>query len=211
MTDNVFVLNHPLAKTYLNKLRKQESDSETFRNQASKLGHMLALEASKDIKTQNSACHTPMCETQEAEIAERIGIVPILRAGISMVVPFLFFLPQAEVLFVGMYRNEETHEPTSYYNKLDESNMVDMAYIIDPMLATGGSAILTIEALKKWGVKNIKFCGIIGAPEGVQAIHEKHPEIDIHLAALDEKLNENAYIVPGLGDAGDRIFNTQKS
>lgn len=208
MSKNVFVLDHPLTGTYLNILRDKASSSDSVRNQVSKLSHMLALEATKDIKTEEISCQTPICTTKEKNLSEKIGIVPILRAGIGMVDPFLHFLPQAEVLFLGMYRNEETHEPVSYYNKLGDSDLVNTAYIIDPMLATGGSALLTIETIKNWGVENIKFCGIIGAPEGIKTIHDKYPEVDIHLASLDKKLNENAYIVPGLGDAGDRIFNT---
>ena len=117
-------------------------------------------------------------------------------------------LPQAQVWYLGMYRDHDTHEPVSYYNKLPTDNPVDVAYVLDPMLATGGSALVTIEAVKAWGVKQIKFIGLIGAPEGVSAVREAHPDVDIHLAALDEKLNENAYILPGLGDAGDRYFNS---
>lgn len=208
MTDNVFVLNHPLAKTYLRKLRDKDSSPETFRTQIKLLSAMLAVEATKDIKIKDTVCHTPICETYEKELGEKIGIVPILRAGIGMVDPFLSFLPQAETLFLGMYRDENTHQPKAYYNKLENSDIVETAYVIDPMLATGGSAIMTIDAIKSWGVEKIKFCGIIGAPEGVKALHNQHPDVDIYLAALDKKLNENAYIVPGLGDAGDRIFNT---
>lgn len=201
-------LDHPMTGTYLRALRDKDGSPETFRKQISKLGHMLALEVSKDVKTRAVTCETPLTTTEEHVLAENIGIVPILRAGIGMVEPFLDFLPDAEVLFLGMYRDEETHMPVSYYNKLSETALVDTAYIIDPMLATGGSALLTIKALKDWGVKTIKFCGIIGAPEGVKAVHDVYPDVDIYLAALDDHLNEHAYIVPGLGDAGDRIFNT---
>lgn len=208
MSENVFVLNHPLAGTYLGALRDKNSSSDVFRQQISRLGHMLALDVTRSLETESQSFNTPLCSTEEQVVFERIGIIPILRAGIGLVDPFLDFLPQAEVLFLGMYRNEETFQPVSYYNKLPEGNPVDVAYVIDPMLATGGSALVTIEAVRNWGVKNIKFAGIIGAPEGVKAVHDKFPEVDIYLAALDEKLNEHAYIVPGLGDAGDRIFNT---
>ncbi len=125
-----------------------------------------------------------------------------------MVDPFLDFMPKARTLFLGMYRDHDTHQPVHYYNKLKDTELVDIAYVLDPMLATGGSALGAIEALKEWGVKKIKFAGLIGATEGVQAVHDVYPEVDIYLAALDDKLNENAYIVPGLGDAGDRIFNS---
>ncbi len=208
MAENLYVLKHPLAGTYLKVLRDKNTHPELFRQQARRLGNMLALEATRDLKTRKEKFETPLCETEESVISERIGIVPILRAGIGLVNPFLDFLPNAEVMFLGMYRCEETFQPVSYYNKLPPDNPVDVAFIIDPMLATGGSALATLEAIKDWGVKTIKFAGIIGSPEGVNAVHEHFPEVDIHLAALDERLNENAYIVPGLGDAGDRIFNT---
>ena len=208
MSKNVFILDHPLAGSYLKLLRDKNSSPEVFRKQISRMVHMLAIEATCDLQTNQESCETPICQTQENVLSERVGLVPILRAGIGMVDPFLDFIPQAEVMFIGMQRDEETHQPIEYYNKLSQSKPMDTVYIIDPMLATGGSAILTIDAIKKWGAKNIKFVGLIGSPEGVEAVHNEFPEIDIHLAALDERLNENAYIVPGLGDAGDRIFNT---
>ncbi len=208
MPDNIFVLNHPLAGTFLRALRDKDSASETFRAQTTRLGRMLALEVTKDLATKEESCTTPMQQTTEKVISQSIGIVPILRAGIGMVDPFLDFMPEARVLYIGMYRDEETHKPVPYYNKLEDTQMVDVAYVIDPMLATGGSARSAIYALKEWGVKQIKFAGLIGAPEGVKALHAEFPDVDIHLAALDERLNDNAYILPGLGDAGDRIFNT---
>ena len=169
---------------------------------------MLTIDATKDLPTEGQTVTTPMCDTTEQVVTASIGVVPILRAGMGMVEPFLSIVPQAHVLALGMYRNEETHQPLAYYNKLDESPKVDHAFIVDPMLATGGSALMTIEALKDWGVTNIKFLGLIGAPEGVKAVHADHPDVNIYLAALDNHLNEDAYIVPGLGDAGDRLFNT---
>ncbi len=200
--------NHPLAGGYLKQLREKSSCLETFRTQAKRLGHLLVTEATKDLQTAPQKCETPLCETTEDVISESIAIVPILRAGIGLVDPFLELIPSAHVWYLGAYRNETTHEPVAYYNKLPTDNPPDVAYVIDPMLATGGSALWAIEQIKNWGVKKIKFVGLIGAPEGVSALHERHPEIDIHLAALDAHLNENAYIVPGLGDAGDRIFNS---
>ncbi len=205
---NVRVLNHPLKGGYFRDLRDKNASSEVFRKQVARLGLMLAIEATRDLKTKSESCETPLQVTEEDVVSGRIGIVPILRAGIGFVDPFLEFLPQAEVHFLGMYRDEETHQPVQYYNKLPKGNPVEVAYVIDPMLATGGSALSTIEILKEWGVQQIKFIGLIGAPEGVKEVHDKHPEVDIYLGALDEKLNENAYILPGLGDAGDRIFNT---
>lgn len=208
MSKNVFVLDHPLAGGYLSKLRDKDSGPEVFRAQAARLGRMLALELSKDLATTPQSCATPLTDTSENVVHQSVGIVPILRAGIAMVDPFLDFIPDARVLYLGMYRDEETHDPVAYYNKLGDTRKVDVAYVIDPMLATGGSALMAIEALRAWGIERIKFAGLIGAPEGVAAVHAKYPDVDIHLAALDEKLNENAYIVPGLGDAGDRVFNT---
>ena len=208
MSKNIFVLDHPLKGQYLQKLRDKNSDPEVFRKQVLHLGHLLAVEATRDLETAEQTCETPLCETKEKIVNDEIALVPILRAGIGLVDPFLDFIPQAQVHFLGMYRDEETHEPVHYYNKLPEGKPVDVAYVIDPMLATGGSALATVETIKEWGVKKIKFIGLIGAPEGVKALHDKFPDVDIHLAALDEKLNENAYIVPGLGDAGDRIFNS---
>ncbi len=205
---NVYTLDHPLVGTFLAALRDKNASSEAFRAQTTRLGRMLALELTKDLSTKEKPCETPMESTTEQVITDSIGIVPILRAGIGMVDPFLDFMPEARVLYIGMYRDEQTHQPVPYYNKLEDTEMVDTAYVIDPMLATGGSARAAIYAIKKRGVKKIKFAGLIGAPEGVKALHEEFPEVDVHLAALDERLNENAYILPGLGDAGDRIFNT---
>ena len=205
---NVYTLDHPLTGRYLKAMRDKNSSPEVFRAQVSRLGHMLALEAATDLKTRKQEVATPICMTQEDVPSETVAIVPILRAGIGLMEPFLDFLPEAKVLCLGMYRNEDTHLPVSYYNKLNEYNVVDVVYVVDPMLATGGSAIMTIDALKEWGASKIKFVGLIGAPEGVKALHEAHPDVDIHLGALDDHLNENAYIVPGLGDAGDRIFNS---
>ncbi|MCK5375073.1 MAG: uracil phosphoribosyltransferase [Alphaproteobacteria bacterium] len=206
--DNVFVLDHPLVGTYLDQLRDKDSNSENFRCQVRRLGHMLALQITNDLNTKEKICHTPLTQTSEQVVCEKVGVVPILRAGIGLVDPFLDFLPEARALYLGIYRDEKTHQPVSYYNKLEETQKVAVAYIIDPMLATGGSALAAAEALTEWGIDKIKFAGLIGAPEGVAALHAQYPDIEIHLAALDENLNENAYIVPGLGDAGDRIFNT---
>lgn len=204
----LFVLDHPLAGNFLATLRDKETSPHVFRQQVRHLGHMLVIEAAKDLEVKAKTIETPMCDTSEDVIAENIGIVPILRAGLGLVDPFLDLMPESKVLCLGMYRNEETHQPVTYYNKLSEYDLVDVAYVIDPMLATGGSAIITVDALKKWGVKKIKFVGLIGAPEGVKAFQEAHPDVDVHLAAQDDHLNEEAYIIPGLGDAGDRIFNT---
>lgn len=205
---NLFILDHPLKGQYLKALRDKNSSSEVFRNQATRLGALLAIEMSRDLTTNPQNVETPLKITQENIINQNIALVPILRAGIGMVDPFLQFIPSAQVHFLGMYRDHDTHMPVSYYNKLPDGQAADVAYILDPMLATGGSAIATIDAMKKWGVKKIKFAGLIGAPEGVKIAHEAHPDVEIYLASLDENLDKNAYIIPGLGDAGDRVFNT---
>ncbi len=205
---NVKILEHPLAGSFLLKMRDKNSSPEVFRAQVKKLGRMLALEATRDVKTQPKEVETPLCKTKEDVLVQTMAVVPILRAGLGLLEPFLDFLPEAKTYCLGMYRNEETHEPVTYYNKLDQYEMVDIIYVLDPMLATGGTSVMTIDALKNWGAKNIKFVGLVGAPEGVQALQEAHPDVEIILGTLDDHLNENAYIVPGLGDAGDRIFNS---
>ncbi len=151
---------------------------------------------------------TPLAEADGQELEQPRGLVPILRAGLGMVEGIWELMPSAEVWHIGLYRDERTLEPVQYYNKLPVEPTVSVCLILDPMLATGGSAVATVDILKKWGVQRIKFVGVIGAPEGIQALHDKHPEVPIHLAAIDEKLNEHAYILPGLGDAGDRQFGT---
>ena len=151
---------------------------------------------------------TPLAMHTGAELEENIGLVPILRAGLGMVEGVWELMPSAEVWHIGLYRDEESLKPIEYYNKLPVEPTVSVCLILDPMLATGGSAVATIDVLKRWGVNKIKFVGIIGAPEGIRNLHQHHPEIPIHLAAIDERLNQNGYILPGLGDAGDRQFGT---
>lgn len=207
-TGKVYVLDHPLAGAALKGLRDKAAGSDVFRAQARRLGHMLVLEATRDLATTPQAVETPLTKTQESCLAPSVGIAPILRAGIALVDPFLDFMPEANVWFLGMYRDEKTFEPVSYYNKLPARIPNDVVYVVDPMLATGGSAIATIYALKEKGVKSIRFVGLIGAPEGVKALQEAYPDVDIYLAALDDHLNADKYIVPGLGDAGDRFFNS---
>lgn len=205
---NVHVLGHPLARTFLRVLRDKDTSSEAFRQQVKRLGNMLALEATRDIKTKAHVVETPLAQTDETVLDEKIALTPILRAGLGLLDPFLDILPEAHVYNLGVFRDEQTHKPHSYYNKLNEYEMVDTIYVIDPMLATGGTSVMVIDILKEWGVQKIKFAGLVGAPEGVKALQEAHPDVDIYLAALDDHLNEKAYIVPGLGDAGDRIFNS---
>lgn len=208
MSKKLFILDHPLAGAALKILRHKDTPSDLFRVQAMRLGRMLALESTRDLPTADEKTITPMCETTEKCVTQSVGIAPILRAGIALVDPFLDFMPDAHVWFLGMYRDEKTFEPVSYYNKLPDNIPNDIVYVVDPMLATGGSAISTVYALKEKGVKKVVFVGLIGAPEGVEALHKEYPDVDIYLGALDEKLNDDKYIVPGLGDAGDRFFNS---
>jgi uracil phosphoribosyltransferase len=172
------------------------------------LATLLIYEATANIPLTPIQVTTPMGVANSFEMTDRIGLVPILRAGLGMVEGAWELLPSAEVWHIGLYRDEKTLRPVQYYNKLPLEPTVSICLILDPMLATGGSATATVEVLKKWGVKNIKFVGLIGAPEGIKTLQNAHPDVPIHLAAIDEKLNEIGYIIPGLGDAGDRQFGT---
>ena len=160
MPNNLYVLNHPLKGNFLKLLRDKGSAPDVFRAQAKRLGHFLAIEATQDLAVKAQGFETPICETQENIVSENIALVPILRAGIGLVEPFLDFMPQAQVHFLGMYRDEDTHDPVSYYNKLPAQHNIDVAYVLDPMLATGGSAIMTIEAIKEWGVSKLSLIHI---------------------------------------------------
>jgi uracil phosphoribosyltransferase len=168
----------------------------------------MAYEATADLLTTPIDVETPLENIQGVELQEKIGLVPILRAGLGMVEGVWDLMPTAEVWHIGLYRDEQTLKPVEYYNKLPVEPTVSVCLILDPMLATGGSAVATVDVLKRWGVKKIKFVGIIGAPEGIALMEKNHPEVPIHLAAVDRCLNEHGYILPGLGDAGDRQFGT---
>ena len=205
---NVYISNHPLIQHKLSILRDKNTSPKEFCELVSELGALLCYEATRDLPLKEKVIETPLMEMTANEISERIALVPILRAGLGMVDGIWNLIPNACVLHIGLYRNEETLKPVEYYNKLANYRTVEHCLILDPMLATGGSAIAVADILKKWGAKSIRFVGLIGAPEGVEALHKAHPDIDIHLAAIDEKLNENGYILPGLGDAGDRQFGT---
>jgi uracil phosphoribosyltransferase len=169
---------------------------------------LMAYEATADLLTTPIDVETPLENIHGIELQEKIGLVPILRAGLGMVEGFWDLMPTAEVWHIGLYRDEQTLKPVEYYNKLPVEPTVSVCLILDPMLATGGSAVATVDVLKRWGVKKIKFVGIIGAPEGIALMEKNHPEVPIHLAAVDRCLNEHGYILPGLGDAGDRQFGT---
>ena len=199
---------HPLVKHKVTRLRDKDIDSKKFRELVREISALLAYEATLDLKLQSKEVETPLAKTTGKELKQRIGLVPILRAGLGMVEGIWELMPSAEVWHIGLYRDERTLLPVEYYNKLPIEPTVSVCMILDPMLATGGSAVATVDVLKKWGVSRVKFVGIIAAPEGISRLHERHPEVPIHLAAIDERLNEHGYILPGLGDAGDRQFGT---
>jgi uracil phosphoribosyltransferase len=199
---------HPLVAHKLSKLRDKNTNPKKFRELVRELAALLAYEATADLKVIRRNIDTPMQSTFGYELEEKIGLVPILRAGLGMVEGFWELMPTAEVWHIGLYRDEKTLKPVEYYNKLPIEPTVSVCLILDPMLATGGSASATVDVLKRWGVKKIKFVGLIGSPEGIQVMQQAHPEVDIFLASIDEKLNQDGYILPGLGDAGDRQFGT---
>jgi len=206
--DNVFISNHPLVKHKLTRLRDKDTEPKKFRELIREIAGLLAYEATLDLTITPREVTTPMGIAHGAELEDKIGLVPILRAGLGMVEGVWELMPSSEVWHIGIYRDEKTLKPVEYYNKLPVAPSVGLCLILDPMLATGGSAAATIEVLKRWGVKRIKFVGIIGAPEGIALVHKEHPDIPLHLAEVDDHLNEIGYIVPGLGDAGDRQFGT---
>jgi uracil phosphoribosyltransferase len=206
--NNVFESAHPLVKHKLTRLRDKGTKPKKFRELVRELGALLTYEATADLATRTVEITTPMAKTRGEDLREKIGLVPILRAGLGMVEGVWELMPSAEVWHIGLYRDEHTLKPVAYYNKLPVAPTVSVCLILDPMLATGGSAVATVDILKDWGVHKIKFVGLIAAPEGIARLHDAHPDVPIHLAAIDDHLNENGYIIPGLGDAGDRQFGT---
>ena len=205
---NVYASQHPLVAHKLSRLRDRTTEPKKFRELVREIAALLAYEATADLLTTPRQIQTPLALMNGAELKEKIGLVPILRAGLGMVEGFWELMPTAEVWHIGLYRDEKTLQPVQYYNKLPIEPTVSVCLILDPMLATGGSAVATTDIVKRWGVKKIKFVGLIGAPEGIAAMQKAHPDIPIHLAAIDDHLNERGYILPGLGDAGDRQFGT---
>ena len=206
--ENVIISEHPLVKHKLTKLRDINTKPKKFRELIKEIAGLLTYEATSDLLVKNTEVQTPLAKVKGVELVEKIGLVPILRSGLGMVEGIWELMPSAEVWHIGIYRDEETLKPVEYYNKLPVNPSVGVCLILDPMLATGGSASATIDVLKQWGVQRIKFVGIIAAPEGIHYVHKNHPDIPLYLAAIDERLNEIGYIVPGLGDAGDRQFGT---
>jgi uracil phosphoribosyltransferase len=208
MFDKVHISTHPLLLTRLAELRHKETSPPVFRRLVREMSKLLFFEASDILKLESIKVLTPLAEADGHRLSERIGLVPVLRAGLGMVDGIHDMVPDAEVWHLGLYRDHDTLQPVTYYNKLPNEPKIDIAIVLDPMLATGGSAIASIDILKRWGVKQIWFIGLIAAPEGVRKLQETHPQLPIFLAALDSHLNYKSYIVPGLGDAGDRQFAT---
>ena len=205
---NVYASKHPLVAHKLSILRDKTTDPQKFRELVKELAVLLTYEATADLVLKPKLVETPLGQANSFEVEDEIGLVPILRAGLGMVEGVWGLLPSAEVWHIGLYRDERTLKPVQYYNKLPVLPRVSICLVLDPMLATGGSATATVDLLKKWLVMNIRFDGLIGAPEGIHTLQTAHPDVPIHLAAIDEKLNEIGYIIPGLGDAGDRQFGT---
>jgi uracil phosphoribosyltransferase len=205
---NVLASTHPLVAHKLSRLRDKSTDPKRFRELVREISALLAYEATADLQTIPREVETPLAKMTGMDLKEKIGLVPILRAGLGMVEGIWELMPSAEVWHIGLYRDERTLKPVEYYNKLPTEPTVSVCLILDPMLATGGSATATVNVLKRWGAKKIKFVGLIGAPEGISRLQSDHPDVDIFLAAIDDHLNEKGYIVPGLGDAGDRQFGT---
>jgi len=212
-TDNEFTggvthVDHPLVQYHVTKLRDEATAPPEFRNSVRCLAELMAYEATKDLPVAKSRVQTPLAETDGVTIRARVGLVPILRAGLSMVDPVLDLMPTAEVWHLGLYRDEATARPVRYYDKLPVKRPVDVALILDPMLATGGSVSAALTSLREWGVPHVKVLSLIASREGVDVVASQFPEAQIYLCQIDPVLNDQKFIVPGLGDAGDRIFNT---
>ncbi len=210
MSNNVTILEHPLLKHKISRLRDQSTGTNEFRKLIEEIATLMGYEALRDLPTEDIEVETPIEKCMTPVIAGRkLAVVPILRAGLGMVNGILALVPSAKVGHIGMYRDEETHEPHEYYCKLPDPIEERTIVVVDPMLATGGSAVDAVNLIKQKGGKNIKFMAIIAAPEGIEKFAEAHPDVQLYVAQKDRCLNENAYICPGLGDAGDRIFGTK--
>ena len=208
MDERVFVMNHPLIQHKLSIMRDKNTTVKDFRECAHEIGLLLGYEATKDLELEEFELETPITKMMGKRTKRGVALIPILRAGLGMVDALMNLIPSARIGHIGLYRNEETLEPVEYYCKVPTDIAERQVLVVDPMLATGGSAVDAITLLKRRGAKNIKFVCIIAAPQGVEALRNAHPDVDVYCGALDEKLNEKGYIVPGLGDAGDRLFGT---
>ena len=202
------VSKHPLILHKLSILRDVNTEPKRFREVVDEITSLLCYEATADLPLSTIRIKTPLTEIDSQDISTRIGLVPILRSGMGMVHAMLNMIPSAQVWHIGLYRDHRTLQPVTYYNKLPDQATVDMCLVLDPMLATGGSAVATIDILKNWGARQIKYMGLIAAPEGVRNLRRAHPDVPVYVASLDSHLNEHGYIVPGLGDAGDRQYGT---
>ncbi|MBP5197715.1 MAG: uracil phosphoribosyltransferase [Lachnospiraceae bacterium] len=206
----VVVMDHPLIQHKIGLIRRKETGTKDFRQTISEIAMLICYEATRDLKLSDVEIETPICKATVKELSgKKLAVIPILRAGLGMVDGMLNLIPAAKVGHIGLYRDPETKKPVEYYCKIPADCADREIFVVDPMLATGGSSVAAIQMLKDKGCKNIHFMCIIAAPEGVKAMQEAHPDVDMYVGALDEKLNENCYIVPGLGDAGDRIFGTK--
>lgn len=208
--NGVFEVAHPLIEHHLTRLRDRSTPPAEFRALVQRLATLLAYEATKDLELKPHAVQTPLCEHVGRELAERVGLIPILRAGLGMIDPVLELIPMAEVWHLGVYRDEATARPVEYYSRIPATGPVDVALILDPMLATGGSAVAALASLREWEVPVVKLLSIIASREGIETVIQQFPETQIYVCAIDPELNDRKFIVPGLGDAGDRIFNTQR-
>lgn len=206
----VYVMEHPLIKHKITNIRRKDLGSKDFRAMVSEIAMLMCYEATRDLKLQDVQIDTPICTMTGQELAgKKLAVIPILRAGLGMVEGMLTMIPAAKIGHIGLYRDPESLEPVEYYCKLPADCDERDVFVVDPMLATGGSSAAAIRMLKEKGVKNIRFMCIIAAPEGVERMQKEHPDVDIYIGALDDHLNDHGYIVPGLGDAGDRIFGTK--
>ncbi|MGD2176365.1 MAG: uracil phosphoribosyltransferase [Anaerolineae bacterium] len=208
MTPRVHISTHPLVKHKMALLRDQRTDPKKFRELLREISISLAYEATADLATEKVSVTTPLGQSDAYRLRERVGLIPILRAGLGMVEGVWSVMPNAEVWHIGLRRDEQTLEPIEYYARLPVCPTVDLSLVLDPMLATGGSAAAAVDILKDWGAKRIKFVGVIASAQGIRNLSDAHPDVPVYLAAVDEQLNDAGYIVPGLGDAGDRLFGT---
>ncbi len=204
----VIELSHPLARHHLTILRDARTPPAQFRGQTRRLAMLLGAEATKDLPLAPLRVSTPITDYDGHAVSIRVALVPILRAGLGLVEPLLDLMPEAEVWHLGMYRDERTSQPVEYYCKLREGNPCDVGLVLDPMLATGGSVLSAIETLKRWGCKDVRVLSVIASKPGVERLRSEHPDVRVYVCAIDPELNDRNFIVPGLGDAGDRIFNT---
>jgi uracil phosphoribosyltransferase len=205
----VVILNHPLIDHKMARIRDKRTGTKEFRESVSEVGGLITYEITRDFKTKPVTIETPMCEMTAHELEKQVVIVPILRAGLGMVEGIHNIIPNAKIGHIGLYRDEETLQPQVYYSKFPKDIESSVVLVVDPMLATAGSACKAIEILKARGATDIRYVGLVGCPEGVERLQKEHPDVSIYLAALDSHLNENGYIVPGLGDCGDRLFGTK--